>query len=140
MPSAFKNTLIRVLGAIFSLCLIGHAQGLVDAVIVKGRVENPIAQNDYRVRVQLVYPKHKPGEAGEVTVEDEKFQIPVEFVTTQSSPFTNLPKRCGRKPETVLITLISGDQKSDEISLDFAKHFRMVNASAYTLRSELAQR
>jgi len=137
MPSALRNTRIRVLGAILSLCLVGHAQCPVDAVIVKGRVEHPIAQNDYRVRVQLVYPKHKPGEAGEVTVEDAKFQIPVEFVTTQSSLFTNLPKRCGRKPQTVVITLISGDQKSDEVFLDFAKDFRMVDASAYSLRSEL---
>jgi hypothetical protein len=137
MPSPLRNTRIRVLGTILSLCLVGHAQCPVDAVIVKGRVEHPIAMNDYRVRVQLVYPKHRPGEAGEVTVEDAKFQIPVEFVTTQSSLFTNLPKKCGRKPQTVVITLISGDQKSDEVFLDFAKDFRMVDASAYTLRSEL---
>ena len=137
MPSALRNTLIRVLGITFSLCLVGHAQCPVDAVIVKGRVEHPSAQNDYRVRVQLVYPKHKPGEAGEVTVEDARFQIPVEFVTAQSSLFTNLPKKCGRKPQTVVITLMSGDQKSDEVSLDFAKDFKMADASAYTLRSEL---
>jgi hypothetical protein len=104
---------------------------------VKGRVEHPIAQNEYRVRVQLVYPKHKPGEAGEVTVEDAKFQIPVEFVTTQSSLFTNLPTRCGRKPQTIVITLMSGDQKFDEVFLDFSRSFRMVDTSAYTLRSEL---
>ena len=142
MPSALRNNLIRVLGSVFSLYLIAHAQCPVDTVIVKGRVEHPIAQTDYRVRVQLVYPKHKPGEAGEVTVEDSKFQIPVEFVTSQSSAFTNLPKRCGRKPQTVVITLLRGDQKSDEASdeasLDFARNFRMVDASAYTLRSELA--
>ena len=138
MPSALRNKLIRVLGSVFSLYLIAQAQCPVDTVIVKGRVEHPIAQTDYRVRVQLVYPKHKPGEAGEVTVEDAKFQIPVEFVTSQSSVFTNLPKRCGRKPQTVVITLLSGDQKSDEASLDFARNFRMVDASAYTLRSELA--
>ena len=137
MPSALRNTLIRALGVVSSLCLVGHAQCPVDAVIVKGRVEHAIAQNDYRVRVQLVYPKHKPGEAGEVTVEDAKFQIPVEFVTAQSSLFTNLPTKCGRKPQTVVITLISGDQKSDEVFLDFAKDFRMVDTSAYTLRSEL---
>src|SRR5215471_11535937 len=137
MPSALRNKLIRVLVAIFLLCLVAHAQCPVNTVIVKGRVEHPIAKNDYRVRVQLVYPKHKPGESGEVTVEDAKFQIPVEFVTTQSSLFTNLPKRCGRKPETVVITLIRGDQKSDEVFLDFAKNFQMVDASAYTLRSEL---
>src|SRR5581483_3068426 len=113
MPSALRNKLIRVVAAIFLLCRIAHAQCPVDRVIIKGRVEHPRAQNDYRVRVQLVYPKHKPGEAGEVTVEDAKFQIPVEFVTAQSSLFANLPKRCGRKPETVVITLLGGDHKSD---------------------------
>jgi hypothetical protein len=104
---------------------------------VRGRVEHPIAQNNYRVRVELVYPKHKPGESGEVTVEDVNFKIPVESVTEQSSLFTNLPKRCGRKPQTVVITLLSGDQKSDEVALDFARGFKMMDASAYTLRSEL---
>ena len=137
MPFAPRGTLIRGLGVVFCLCLVGHAQCPVDQVIVKGRVEHPIAQNEYRVRVQLIYPKHKPGEAGEVTVEDAKFQIPVEFVTTQSSLFTNLPTRCGRKPQTIVITLMSGDQKFDEVSLDFSRAFRMVDTSAYTLRSEL---
>jgi hypothetical protein len=137
MPSALRNKLIRVLGAVFPLCLVAHAQCPVDTIIVKGRVEHPTAQNDYRVQVQLVYPKHKPGESGEVTVEDAKFQIPVEFATEKSSLFTNLPKRCSRKPQTVVITLLSGDQKSDEVFLDFARKFRMVDASAYTLRSEL---
>ena len=70
-------------------------------------------------------------------MEDAKFQIPVEFVTTQSSLFTNLPKRCGRKPQTVIITLMKGDQKSDEVSLDFSRNFRMEDPSAYRLRSEL---
>ena len=87
--------------------------------------------------MELLYPKHKPGESGEVTVEDAHFKIPVEFVTEQSSLFTNLPKRCGRKPQTVVITLLSGDHKSDEVFLDFARTFRMVDASAYALRSEL---
>jgi hypothetical protein len=137
MPSAIRNKLIRVVGAVFPLCLVANAQCPVDTVIVKGRVEHSIARSDYRVRVQLVYPKHKPGESGEVTVEDAQFQIPVEFVTAQSSLFTNLPKRCGRKPLTVVITLLNGDQTSDEAFLDFAKNFRMVDASAYALRSEL---
>jgi len=136
MPSALRK-LTRVLLAIFPLCLVAHAQCPVDTVIVKGRVEHPVAQDDYRVRVELVFPKHKPGESGEVTVEDANFKIPVEFVTEQSSVFTNLPKRCGRKPQTVVITLLSGDHKSDEVVLDFVRSFRMVDASAYTLRSEL---
>jgi hypothetical protein len=137
MPSALSNKLIRVLAAIFLLSLVAHAQCPVDTVIVKGRVEHPIAKNDYRVRVQLVYPKHKPGESGEVTVENASFRIPIEFVTAQSSLFTNLPKKCGRKPQTVVISLLSGDQKSDEVSLDFARTFTMVDTSAYALRSEL---
>jgi hypothetical protein len=137
MPSALRKKLIRVLLAVFPLCVVAHAQCPVDTVIVKGRVEHPIAQNDYRIRVELVYPKHKPGESGEVTVEDATFKIPVEFVTEQSSLFTNLPKRCGRKPQTVVITLLSGDQKSDEVFLDFARNFKMVDPSAYSLRSEL---
>ena len=75
MPAALRNKMIRVLGAILFLCLVVHAQCPVDAVIVKGRVDHPIAHNDYRVRVQLVYPKHKPDEAGEVTVEDATFKF-----------------------------------------------------------------
>ena len=136
MPSPLPNDLLRVLCAIFVSCLVAHAQCPVDTIMVKGRIEHPTA-NDYRVRVQLVYPKHKPGESGEATVEDAGFQIPVEFVTAQSSLFTNLPGRCGRKPQTVVITLLSGDQKSEEVSLDFPRDFRIVDASAYTLRSEL---
>jgi hypothetical protein len=87
--------------------------------------------------VQLVYPKEKPGEAGEVTMEDGAFQIPIEFVTMQSSIFNNLPKRCGRKPKTVVITLLVNDQQSDQVFLDFAKNFKMTDASAYTLRSQV---
>lgn len=132
-----ENKLIPVLCAMLALCLVAHAQCPVETIIVKGRIGHPTSKNDYRVRVQLLYPKHKPGESGEVTVEDADFQIPVEFVTAQSSLFTNLPKRCGRKPQTVVITLLSGDQKSDEVSLDFTRDFRIVDASAYTLRSEL---
>src|SRR5215469_9757362 len=137
MPSPLNHKLIRVLCAIVGLCLVGHAQCPVATVIVKGRIEHPTAKNDYRVRVQLVYPKHKPGESGEVTVEEADFEIPVEFVTEQSSLFTNLPKRCGRKPQTLDITLLNGDQKIDEVFLDFRRDFRIVDASAYTLRSEL---
>ena len=137
MPSPLNNKLIRVLGAIVALGLVARAQCPVATIIVKGRIKHPIAKNDYRVRVQLVYPKHKPGESGEATVEDADFQIPLESVTGQSSLFTNLPKRCGRKPQTVVIILLSGDQKSDEISLDFSRDFRIIDASAYTLRSAL---
>ncbi len=72
-----------------------------------------------------------------MTVEDGAFQIPIEFVTMQNSVFTNLPRRCGRKPKTVVITLLENDRESDRVSLDFVKNFKMADASAYTLRSEL---
>jgi hypothetical protein len=136
MISAVTHTLIRIVSASLFLCVIVRAQCPVYAVIIKGRVvENADAHS--KVRVQLVYPKEKPGESGEVTVEDRAFQIPIEFVTMQSSIFTNLPKRCGREPKTVVITLLENDQESDKVFLDFAKNFKMADASAYTLRSEV---
>jgi len=137
MPSVLRKMALQVTGAIVGVCLVAHAQCPVDAIIVKGQIEHSTAKKDYRVRVQLMYPKHKPGESGEVSVEEENFRIPLEFVTEQSSLFSNLPKRCGRKPQTVNITLLSGEDKSDEVSLDFARSFTMVDASAYTLRAEL---
>jgi hypothetical protein len=133
---AATKTLVRILGTSLALCISARAQCRVETVIIKGHVvENANAHS--KVRVQLVFPKEKPGESGEVTVEDGTFRIPIEFVTMQSSIFTNLPKRCGRKPKTVVITLLENDQESDQVFLDFAKNFKMADASAYTLRSEV---
>lgn len=134
MPD-LTNLFLRVLGIGLFLCTFARAQCPVNTVIVKGRVENANAHS--KVRVQLVYSKEKPGEAGEVTVEDGAFKIPIEFVTAQSSIFSNLPKRCGRKPKTIVITLLENDQQSDEVDLEFPRDFRMADPSAYTLRSEL---
>jgi len=132
--SRAKNALIPVLG-ILLLCGTAASQCPVNTVIIKGRVENASA-ND-KVRVQLVYPKNRPGEAGEVTVESGAFQIPIEFVTMQSSMFSNLPKRCGRKPQTIVITLLRNDQESDRVFLDFVKDLKLADTSAYIVRSEL---
>jgi hypothetical protein len=33
--------------------------------------------------------------------------------------------------------LLENDQESDQVFLDFAKNFKMTDASAYTLRSEV---
>jgi len=55
----------------------------------------------------------------------------------QSSIFSNLPKRCGRKPQTIVITLLNNDEESSRVFLDFAKDFKPADASAYGLRSEL---
>ena len=129
------KVLIRILSVGLLLCTFTRAQCPVDTVIIKGRVENAKAQS--KVRIRLVYPKETPGEAGEVTVENGAFRIPIEFVTAQSSIFSNLPKRCGRKPKTIVITLLDDDQELDEVDLDFTRDFKMVDPSAYTLRSEL---
>ena len=134
MPPLTK-TLIGALFAIVSFWQIVHAQCPVDALTVKGRVEN--ATPDSKVRVQLVYDKRRPGESAEATVEDGAFQVPLEFVTQQSSMFTNLPKRCGRKPKTVVVTLLEKDHQADQVFLDFTKSFKMTDASAYGLRSEV---
>jgi hypothetical protein len=133
--SIATKVLIRTLGVGLLLCAFARAQCPVNTVIVKGHVENASAHS--KVRVRLVYPKEKPGESGEVTVEDGIFQIPVEFVTMQSSIFSNLPKRCGRKPKTIVITLLENDQESDKVELGFPRDFTMADPSAYILRSEL---
>jgi hypothetical protein len=137
-PATFfglTQRLIRISGIGLTLCACAHSQCPVDTVVVKGRVEN--ANDHSTVRVQLVFPKHKPGESGEVTVENGAFQIPIEFVTEQSSIFSNLPTRCGRKPKTVIITLLENDEQSDQVFLDFVKSFKLADPSAYTLRSTL---
>ena len=127
--------LIRISGVGLALSVCALAQCPVDSIVVKGRVEN--ANPHSTVRVQLVFPKHKPGESGEATVEDGAFQIPVEFVTEQSSIFANLPTRCGRRPKTVIITLLENDQQADQVFLDFARNFQLADPSPYTLRSKL---
>jgi len=129
-----KKAVIFVV-AVLAFALSAFAQCPVDVVIVSGRVNNVAAHS--KVRVQLLYSKGKGGEAGEVTVEDGPFRIPLEFVTAQNSVLTNLPKRCGRKPQSVEIILLENDKEADRVTLDFAKDFKMADLSAYTLRSDL---
>jgi len=135
MCSVVSKTLVPVLAAVLVSPVAARAQCSVNTVIVSGRVDHANAHAS--VRVRLVYPKRKPGESGEVTVEEGSFRIPVEYVTQQSSILTNLPPRCGRKPQTVVVSLLENGQQSDEVSLDFLKSFKMADASAYALRSEL---
>lgn len=101
------------LSAGFASSLLAFAQCPVDTVLVKGRVETAAAHA--KVRVQLLYAKGKRGESGEVTVEEGAFQIPIEFVTVQSSIFSNIPARCGRKPKTIVITLLENDQSPTKL-------------------------
>ena len=132
--SVASRVLIQILG-VGLLSPFARAQCPVETIIVKGRVENANAHS--KVRVQLVYAKEKPGESGEVSVEDGAFQIPIEFVTGHSSIFSNLPARCNRKPKTIVITLLESDQESGELDLDFIRDFKLADPSAYTLRSDL---
>lgn len=135
--SVASRVLIQILG-VGLLSLFAWGQCPVETIIVKGRVENANAHS--KIRVQLVYPKEKRGESGEVTVEDGAFQIPIEFVTGHSSIFSNLPARCKRKPKTIVVTLLEDDQESGELDLDFTRDFKVADPSAYTLRSDLVLR
>ena len=116
-----------------------HAVCNTDVVIIKGRVEHP--PRSASVRVQLVYSKQKRGESGEVTVENGKFTIQIPFLTQSHAPVLigNLMEKCHRKPKTVVVTLLEGDQNQeyDRVSLDMVKDFTMADPSAYTPRSEI---
>jgi hypothetical protein len=113
-----------------------HAQCPVNTVMVRGRVENP--KPNSKIQVQLVYAKQQPAESAEANLEGQSFRIPVEFLTQSSKPLlANLHAKCDRKPKTVVVTLLSGDHQSDQISLDLLKDFDHLDASAYTLRQEI---
>ena len=61
-----------VIGAL-SICLMTsgallRAECSIDTIVVNGRVEH--APRKSVVKVQLIYPKNKIGESGDVTVED----------------------------------------------------------------------
>jgi hypothetical protein len=115
---------------------IARAQCPVNTVMVRGRVEN--LQQSSKVQVQLIYAKQQPGESAVATLQDVSFRIPVEFLTQNSKPlFANLHAKCDRKPKTVVVTLLAGDQQSDQVSLDLLKDFDHLDVSAYTLRQEI---
>ena len=117
-------------------CSIAYAECPVDTVILKGRVEH--ATGGAKVRVLLVYRKAVTGESGEASVEDGTFRIPIEFLTLSKRPLLrNLPEKCDRKPRTINVTLIEGDQESESLSLDLVRDFKLADPSAYALRSEL---
>ena len=129
-----KNAVILMV-AVLVLALLTAAQCPVETVIVNGHVKNATPHS--KVRVQLLYPKGKAGESGELTTDQGAFRIPLEFVTAQNSILTNLPKRCGRKPQSVEITLVENEKEVDSVTLDFAKDFKMADLSAFTPRSDI---
>ena len=112
------------------------AQCPVYTVIIKGRVEDPLRHA--HVRVKLLYAKDQPGESAETTVENGSFRLPIEFLSESTRPLLrNLKPKCDRKPRTVTITLLEGDEEQNEITLDFAHAFQMTDFSAYAPKSEV---
>jgi hypothetical protein len=125
-----------------------------ETVILKGRVESP--SRNASVRVQLLYPQKQKqeqlgkqqqeqlGESGEVTVENGRFTIQIPFLTRGSEHviFASLRDKCDRKPKSVVVTLLEGDQNEerDRISLDMAKDFTKADATAYTPRLDIVLR
>jgi len=79
----------KVLVGILCICVTSSggfllAECSIDTIIVNGKVEH--APRKGIVKVQLIYPKDKIGESGDVTVDDGSFRIPILFFT-QSRTF-----------------------------------------------------
>ena len=134
---------LKALIGTLSICVISsgaflNAQCSIDTIIVNGRVEH--APRKGIVKVQLIYPKDKIGESGDVTVDDGSFRIRVPFFTQSRAPFLNgiiPPEKCARKPNTVVVSLMDSGQEYDRVSLDMAKDFKKIEPSTYVLRSEI---
>ncbi|HYA47936.1 MAG TPA: hypothetical protein VEE87_00045 [archaeon] len=137
MISGAAGILVRLSCISLIACAFAHGQCPVDSVIVKGRVES--APRSASVRVQLVYAKEIKGESAEATLDGATFNIPIEFLTQSRKPVLlgNLRTKCDRKPATVIVTLVEGDQEDDRVSLDFIKDFKTDGFGVYTLRSEV---
>lgn len=134
--------IVRVNGLVLLLIFAGtlaHAECPIDTVIVKGRIEAP--PTDAQVRVRLMFPKNKSGESAQATLENDGiFNVPVEFETQSRGPIVNgLGRKCDRKPEFVIVSLMQAgtDQPLDELTLNFHRDFKMLDASAYGPRSEI---
>jgi hypothetical protein len=130
---------ILVLVGILFTSARAHAVCGLDVIIIKGRVEHSARNSS--VCVRLMYPKQQPGESGEITVEQGQFAIQIPFLTRSRAPVLmgSLLEKCDRKPKTMVVTLLQGDQNQeyDRVSLDLTKDFKMADPSAYTLRTEI---
>ena len=121
---------------LLALTACAAAQCPVKTIIIKGHVENPAPNS--RVRVQLAYPKNQPGESAETTVEDSSFTLSIEYLTQSSKPLMrNLHAKCGRSPNSVIITLLVGDDQKAQLTLDFPRDFRQADPTAYVPQSEI---
>jgi hypothetical protein len=130
----------KALVGTLSICVIfsgafSRAECLLDMIMVKGQVEH--APRQATVRIQLIYPKDKIGESGDVSVDDGSFRIRVPFFTQSRAPFLNGVIPPARKPNTVVVSLMDNGQEYDRVSLDMAEDFKKINSSDYALRSEV---
>jgi len=106
------------------------------SVVVKGRVENPPAQAV--VRVELIYSQRQVEDSADTTLDNPSFTIKVPFYTQSRGPgFNGLFEKCNRKPKTVIVKLLQGDEEHASKTLDLAKDFDSPFPNAYTLRSPL---
>jgi hypothetical protein len=107
------------------------------SVVVKGRVENPPAKAV--VRVELVYLERQVEDSAETILENPSFTIKVPFYTQSRGPtvVNGLLEKCNRKPKTVIVTLLQGDEEHDSKTLNLVKDFDSPFPDAYTLRSPL---
>ncbi len=138
----------KALIATLSICAISsdaflRAECPIDTIIVNGHVEN--APRKGIVKVQLIYPKGRIGESGDVTFEDGSFRIPILFLTQTRAHAHFLngsipPDKCTRKPTTIVVSLIANDQEYDRVSPDMATDFKKIELSTYALRSEILLR
>ena len=127
-PKYLNSVLIFILAA----CASAQPVCPVDEIIVKGHMDHP--PSNAKVRLQLMYAKNMPGEAGDITPESDTFTLPVDFLTQSRQPIVNGSfGKCGRKPTDVIVTLLDGktDREYDRISLNFVKDFKKTDPSTY---------
>jgi hypothetical protein len=122
---------------VLALHLSSHAFCPTDVVILKGRVDH--APRNAVVRVQLIYAKQKAVDSGETTVEDGRFRLQIPFDTESHAPVLvgSLHQKCNRKPISVVVTLMKGEEEIDRVALDFVKDFEVIDPSAYSVRSDV---
>lgn len=88
----FRSNLIFVLIAY----IFAAAVCPVDDVIVKGQVEHPPRNANFRI--QLVYASDMPGESADTTLDGRNFTLSVDFLTQSRKPILNGAfEKCGRK-------------------------------------------
>jgi len=136
------STPARTVGAVVAIVLVAcgltSAACPVDEVMVKGRVEN--RPDNGKVRVELVYSNRAPGDSGDTTLDGARFKLPVDFLTEiQSRRVTFLGGKCGRKPKTVVVTLIGGTPATeyDRVLLDFSRDFVAADPSTFIVRTDV---